>query len=38
MIIKVDIKYIIDGLGTYEETMLSGYEKGKYCYLKKEKL
>lgn len=28
MVNKVDIKYIIDGLGTCEETLLSGYEKG----------
>ncbi len=32
MIYKVDIKYIIDGLGTYEETLLSGYEEGKCFY------
>lgn len=32
MVKKVDIKYIIDGLGTYEETLLSGYEEGKYFY------
>ena len=32
MVLKVDIKYIIDGLGTYEETLLSGYEEGKYFY------
>ena len=29
---KVDIKYIIDGLGSYEETLLSGYEEGRYFY------
>lgn len=32
MVAKVDIKYIIDGLGTYEETLLSGYEEGRYFY------
>ncbi len=32
MVTKVDIKYIIDGLGTYEETLLSGYEEGEYFY------
>lgn len=32
MVAKVDIKYIIDGLGTYEETLLSGYEEGEYFY------
>lgn len=32
MVAKVDIKYIIDGLGTYEETLLSGYEEGRYFH------
>ncbi len=33
MVNKVDIKYIIDGLGTYEETVLGGYEESSYFYL-----
>lgn len=37
MVLKVDIRYIIDGLGTYEETLLSGYEEGKYFYFGNDK-
>jgi hypothetical protein len=32
MVNKTYIKYIIDGLGKYEETILSGYEEGEYFY------
>ena len=32
MVAKVDIKYIIDGLCTYEETLLSGYDEGRYLH------
>lgn len=32
MVNKAYIKYIIDGLGKYEETILCGYEEGEYFY------
>ena len=33
MVNKVDLKFIISGLGRYEETILKGYEKGEFFYL-----
>lgn len=33
MVNKAYIKYIIDGLGRYEETILGGYEEGTYFFL-----